>query len=396
MPHHSTGPSATLTIAFAAAATERIHFMLAHRPGFTAPTLAARQIATLDQFSRGRLAVHFISGGSDSEQQRDGDFLDHDARYAHRRIPRHPPTNLDRSAAVRSRRCALPVQTGVFGSEAVPAAACADLFRRRIGSGARSGRQARGRLRAVGRIARPGARPDHARARRSREAWPPGALLRVVPPDPRRDRRRSLGARASHPRRNAPVARSGRPRPAARSRAKARAACSPRPNAARASTSGWTEIAKLTGARSNSTALVGTPEQVADALLDYYDLGVTTFLIRGFDPLEDAIDYGRELIPRVRSAVAARDALQRSLLEPSAIMSAVLASPIRTTSGLELAEAPRQHFWFDPPAPRIDVAAERRHRQERLAGAFRLFARFGFSSRRPSPHATPSCPTTSG
>ncbi len=74
----------------------------------------------------------------------------------------------------------------------------------------------------------------------------------------------------------------------------------------------WTEIAKLTGARSNSTALVGTPEQVADALLDYYDLGVTTFLIRGFDPLEDAIDYGRELIPRVRSAVAARDASRRA------------------------------------------------------------------------------------
>ncbi|MBN3830045.1 LLM class flavin-dependent oxidoreductase, partial [Burkholderia sp. Ac-20384] len=74
----------------------------------------------------------------------------------------------------------------------------------------------------------------------------------------------------------------------------------------------WTEIAKLTGARSNSTALVGTPEQVADALLDYYDLGVTTFLIRGFDPLEDAIDYGRELIPRVRSAVAARDAARRA------------------------------------------------------------------------------------
>ena len=52
----------------------------------------------------------------------------------------------------------------------------------------------------------------------------------------------------------------------------------------------WTAIAKETGARSNSTALVGTPEQVADALLDYYDLGVTTFLIRGFDPLEDVVD----------------------------------------------------------------------------------------------------------
>ncbi len=70
----------------------------------------------------------------------------------------------------------------------------------------------------------------------------------------------------------------------------------------------WTEIAQLSGGRSNSTALVGTPEQVADALADYYDIGVTTFLIRGFDPLEDAIDYGRELIPRVRELVAARQA----------------------------------------------------------------------------------------
>jgi alkanesulfonate monooxygenase len=52
---------------------------------------------------------------------------------------------------------------------------------------------------------------------------------------------------------------------------------------------------------------VGTPETVAAALLDYYDLGVTTLLIRGFEPLEDAIDYGRELIPRVRAGVAERE-----------------------------------------------------------------------------------------
>ena len=42
-------------------------------------------------------------------------------------------------------------------------------------------------------------------------------------------------------------------------------------------------------------------------MLDYYDLGVTTFLIRGFDPLEDAFHYGRDLIPRVRARVAQRD-----------------------------------------------------------------------------------------
>src|SRR5215470_7039716 len=70
----------------------------------------------------------------------------------------------------------------------------------------------------------------------------------------------------------------------------------------------WTAVAAATGARGNTTALVGTPTQVAESLLAYYDLGVTTFLIRGFDPLEDAIDYGRELIPRVRELVARRDA----------------------------------------------------------------------------------------
>ena len=46
--------------------------------------------------------------------------------------------------------------------------------------------------------------------------------------------------------------------------------------------------------------------QVAEAFLDYHALGVTTFLIRGFDPLEDALDYGRELIPRTRALVAER------------------------------------------------------------------------------------------
>ncbi len=70
----------------------------------------------------------------------------------------------------------------------------------------------------------------------------------------------------------------------------------------------WTATARASGAAGNSTALVGTPDTVAAALLDYVDLGVTTLLIRGYDPLEDAADYGRELIPLVRAEVARRDA----------------------------------------------------------------------------------------
>ena len=69
----------------------------------------------------------------------------------------------------------------------------------------------------------------------------------------------------------------------------------------------WMPIAEATGAMGNTSCLVGTPEQVARALLEYYKLGIHSFLIRGFDPFEDTIDFGRELIPRLRSGAAELD-----------------------------------------------------------------------------------------
>jgi alkanesulfonate monooxygenase SsuD/methylene tetrahydromethanopterin reductase-like flavin-dependent oxidoreductase (luciferase family) len=51
-------------------------------------------------------------------------------------------------------------------------------------------------------------------------------------------------------------------------------------------------IAKVTGAAGNSTALIGSYEQVAQALLRYVGLGVRTLLVRGFTPLAGARDYG--------------------------------------------------------------------------------------------------------
>jgi len=36
-------------------------------------------------------------------------------------------------------------------------------------------------------------------------------------------------------------------------------------------------------------------------VLRYYRMGITSFLMRGFDPLNDASDYGRELIPRLQA-----------------------------------------------------------------------------------------------
>lgn len=66
---------------YAAYRTKTLGYLIAHRAGFVAPTLAARHLATLDQLTGGRIALHVITGGSDEEQHRDGDWLDHDSRY---------------------------------------------------------------------------------------------------------------------------------------------------------------------------------------------------------------------------------------------------------------------------------------------------------------------------
>jgi alkanesulfonate monooxygenase len=70
----------------------------------------------------------------------------------------------------------------------------------------------------------------------------------------------------------------------------------------------WTPLAAATGAQGNSTALVGTPETVAKAMLEYYKLGATRLLVRGYDPRPDAVQHGEELIPCVRELVADYDA----------------------------------------------------------------------------------------
>src|SRR5437762_4375372 len=79
--YFSDAPDGFLVGAQAAAVTERLGFLLAHRPGFVAPPLAARKLATLDQLSNGRLAVHMIAGGSDADQAKDGDWTGHAGRY---------------------------------------------------------------------------------------------------------------------------------------------------------------------------------------------------------------------------------------------------------------------------------------------------------------------------
>ena len=62
--------------------TERLRPIVALRPNTTFPLVAAQKLATLDQLTEGRAVVHLISGGSDAEQARQGDYLPKDRRYA--------------------------------------------------------------------------------------------------------------------------------------------------------------------------------------------------------------------------------------------------------------------------------------------------------------------------
>jgi alkanesulfonate monooxygenase len=79
---NSSSPESILVAGYAACVTKRLGLLIAHRPGFTTPTLAARQLATLDVFTRGRVALHVITGGSDQELRQDGSFIDKEERYA--------------------------------------------------------------------------------------------------------------------------------------------------------------------------------------------------------------------------------------------------------------------------------------------------------------------------
>ena len=282
VPYHSTGPDAILTVAQAASVTRRVHFMLAHRPGFVAPTLAARQLATLDHYSGGRLAVHIISGGDDAEQRRDGDFLSHDERYARtdeyvsilRRIWTSD-TPFDHEGKYYRFEGGFsevkPVQQPhipvYFGGASAPALEIAGRHADVYALWGESKAQVREQVTRVRAEA-----AKHGRTVRFSVSFRP--ILAAT--------EAAAWERAEHileetkRLRAAQGLTAGGPAQSEGARRLLAAAG----DADRTDERLWTAIAKETGGRSNSTALVGTPEQVADTFAEYYALGVTTFLIR--------------------------------------------------------------------------------------------------------------------
>jgi alkanesulfonate monooxygenase len=303
---HSTSPESILVAGHAASVTSRLGLLIAHRPGFTAPTLAARQFATLDVFTGGRIALHVITGGSDQELRQDGSFISKDERYArtdeYLDIVRREWTSTEPfdhhgefyrveqafSAVKSPQQPHIPVYFGGASDAAIRVAGKhADVY-------ALWGETYAQVAELVGRVRAEAAR--HGRTIKFSLSLRPILADTEAKAWARADdilQRATALAERTNTFRKAP------PENAGSQRLLAAAAQGPRLDKRL-----WTGIAGLLGAQGSSTALVGTPEQVADALLDYHDLGISTFLIRGFDPLEDAIGYGRDLLPLTRDLIA--------------------------------------------------------------------------------------------
>ncbi len=62
--------------------TERLHFLVAFRPGLLSPTLAAQMGSTYQRMSGGRLRLNIVIGAEDAESARFGPHIDKATRYA--------------------------------------------------------------------------------------------------------------------------------------------------------------------------------------------------------------------------------------------------------------------------------------------------------------------------
>ncbi|MDF0732125.1 LLM class flavin-dependent oxidoreductase [Pseudomonas entomophila] len=313
---NTSAPDSLVLATYVAALTERIGLLVAHRPGFQAPTFAARQFATLDHLSRGRASINVITGGDSGDLQRDGDYLDKDARYVrtgeYLDVLRktwtetqpfdHQGTHYrveDNLTLVKPLQKPLPIYFSGASDAAVEVAARhADVYM----MWGEPLEQVRERIAKVRKAAARYGRDKHIRFSLSlrpilgateEQAW--ARAERILA-----DARERIGIRQGNRReKNFGTSNAGSER-------LVQLASQRKVHDTRL----WTEIAALGGGAGNSTSLVGTADQVAEAALAYYDLGVSTFLFRGFDQLRDAVEYGQDLLPRIRALVAQREQAQ--------------------------------------------------------------------------------------
>jgi alkanesulfonate monooxygenase len=304
--------------------TERLRPIVAVRPNTAVPVVVAQQLATLDQLTQGRALVHLISGGSDAEQARQGDFLPKDRRYARTsefidvlRKAWTEPAPFDHHGefyrfdgfgpGFRPYGDTIPISIGGQSDAAFEIGGRqADIF----SFWGEPLADIRAQIDRVHAIADAAGRADRPRIwvtfrpivdRTDELAW--RKAYDYAERIGRTFAEGSYGKQA--------LIGKGAPQNVGSQRALEFAARSEVYDRAL-----WTRTAAATNGAGAATALVGTPETVAAAILDYIDLGADLVSIRGYDTLADARDYGRSVLPLVRQELAHRAATgQRGTLQ---------------------------------------------------------------------------------
>lgn len=296
-----------------AAVTKKLKVIIALRPNTLYPTVAAKALSTLDQLSRGRVVVHFIAGGSDIEQAREGDFLTKEQRYE--RLEEYikilkrsweSPEPFDwegkhyqfkqfRNLVRPVNGSSIPVSVGGSSPDAYRVGgSLADIF----GLWGEPLKETKDQINAIyaeaekaGRTTRPRIwvtfRPISAETEEL--AWAKAHKTLEALTAHRAEGKSRVPANAPAPQN---VGSQRLLEIASRGEVHDRAL--------------WYPTVQATGARGASTALVGSPQTLAESILDYIDLGAELISIRGYDNLNDAIDYGRYILPKVRSALQER------------------------------------------------------------------------------------------
>jgi alkanesulfonate monooxygenase len=315
LPYGSSSADSFVVASAVGQLTERIKPIVALRPNTTFPTVGAQKLATLDQLTEGRAVVHIISGGSDAEQARQGDYLPKEKRYARtaeyvdilRRSWTEPaPFSHDGEfykfdgfgPGFAPYDGPIPISIGGQSDEAFAVGGTqGDIF----SFWGEPLADLRSEIDRVHAIARAAGRTTLPRiwvtfrpiiAQTDSLAWAKAHeyVARIADTFQK-------GAFAAQRHRQ------GGPQNVGSQRALAFANRSELYDRAL-----WTRTAAVTNAAGASTALVGSPETVAAAILDYVDQGASLVSIRGYDTLADAVDYGRYVLPLVREELAHRKA----------------------------------------------------------------------------------------
>jgi len=279
--------------------TQRLKFLVAIRPGIMSPTAAARLASTVDRMSNGRVLINVVTGGDPAESEGDGVFLSHDERYvaSHeflsvwRRVMAGESVDLEgkhirvKGAKVLYPPVQRPYPPLYFGGSS-PAAH--DLAAEHVdvyltwgeppAAVAAKVNEMKRRAAAFGRTLKFGIRLHVIVRETNDEAWrAANELLRYVDDKTIQAAQAAFSRLDSEGQRRMVALHGGR-----------RENLEVSPNL-------WAGVGLVRGGA--GTALVGSPEVVAERMLEYRELGIETFILSGYPHLEEAYRTAESLFP---------------------------------------------------------------------------------------------------